>query len=146
MLISEFVSAVLQEFESLPKPLSQSESKDLYKLFAYKKPIDPNMIERASYPAELVNFLNSYKSSTLKATHENLTPFINILSKRWKNIKDFPTERYEMAPNDISNRAHMIVAKHLAQALNGNSYDYLMPVVKISDNRSECNFTEFKFI
>jgi len=126
MLISEFVSFVLKELEILPKPLSLSEMQNLFSLFIRRQPMDPRLVERSHYPTELVDFLNSHQDSTLVTTRDNLRPFINLLSERWEKIKH--SERsYHLAPDDIANRAYMIVGRHLAQVLNDNLYDPLMP-------------------
>lgn len=53
-------------------------------------------------------------------------PFINELRVNWENIKGKP-KQYNMQPNTPTTQAYIIVARHLAQVLNKNLYDHLMP-------------------
>lgn len=126
MRVSEFVSIVLKELETLPKPLSEAEMKNLYTLFDQRKNIDPTLMDRSNYPTELVELLNQHKDSKLEATFENLTPFIDCLSDRFKKIKD-DERAYNITPNSVANRAYTILAKKLAETLNKNTYETLMP-------------------
>lgn len=129
MLISEFAAIVITELEYL------------------KMKYTPHL--RLRYPVsnfdagyyKLIDLATQYKDSTLEANSETLMPFINELRVNWENIKGKPTQ-YNMQPNTPTTQAYIIVAKNLAQALNANPnrYDYLMPHVKLPDERPKCKF------
>lgn len=162
MIVKELVGKILKDFESLPKPLSVAENEEFIKnnikffmlprqngLSANERP--PMMDHTEEDYKELLRFLETNRESKKEATSESLEPFITLLKNRWERIKGAPDD-YVSAPDLVGNRAYLIVARHLADALNQNHpYCLLFPAIDTHNAHvsrgtlKDLHMHEFKF-
>lgn len=77
---------------------------------------------------DLTNLLKKYASSKQNLLTENLVPFVQFLTDRWRRIKNTDSA-YQMSPSLPINRACRLLAESIAPIENKHIYQLLMPNV-----------------
>lgn len=135
--VKEFVSVVLNEIETLLQTGDEKKREE---------GLDALLLcESDEFWAALKKRLNANKENDNEISERSLAPFIDLLAIRYNVIKH-TDGIYTHRPNSTANVASLVLAEHLASALQkDSSFYYLFPGIDLTSFvSSRGKFTELK--